>query len=153
MKKNRKKSRPDYFYNQSAVIPFLWQNGIVKILLITNRKRRKWILPKGIIEADLSPAESAAKEAAEEAGINGSVCEECIGRYRYKKWGGTCTVQVYPMKIEKILPDWPETDMRDRIWVGVEEAIFFLKLPGIEKMINRAKLMFHADGKLSCNPD
>ena len=117
------------------------------------KKRRKWILPKGIIEADLSPAESAAKEAAEEAGISGTVCEECIGKYRYKKWGGACAVQVYPMKIEKILQDWPETDMRARIWVGVEEAIFFLKLPGIEKMINRAKSMFHVDGKLSCNSD
>ncbi len=151
MKKNRKKSRPGYYYDQSAVIPFLRRNGKIKILLITNRKRRKWIFPKGIIETDMSPAASAAKEAGEEAGITGAVYEECAGSYRYKKWGGVCTVQVFPMRIEKVLQNWPESDIRDRIWVGVEEAKFFLDLPQIEEIIHRAAPLIYANGKLHRN--
>ena len=130
-------TRPGYYYNQSAVVPFCLESGKIKLLMISNRKRSRWIFPKGIIEQDLSPQQSAAKEAHEEAGIKGKVYSNSIGKYKYKKWGGICSVQVYLLKIEEILQDWPEADFRYRIWVGIDEAERMIREKELRYMIRR----------------
>lgn len=109
-------------YNQSGVVPFRRGKDGVQILLITSRRRKRWVIPKGIIESDLSPQESAQKEAFEEAGISGKIINKTLGKYTYKKWGGTCTVQVFLLEVEEILEDWPEAFFRTREWISVEEA-------------------------------
>jgi 8-oxo-dGTP pyrophosphatase MutT (NUDIX family) len=45
----------------------------VEILLVTSLNSKRWILPKGWAEPDLSLPESAAREAFEEAGVTGQV--------------------------------------------------------------------------------
>lgn len=115
------RTRPDWYYTQSAVIPYLRQAGGVRFLLITSRKRSRWILPKGICEPGMSASASAAKEALEEAGVRGRVAAEPVGRYEYRKWGGTCRVEVFTMLVEEILERWPE-QFRDREWLTPEEA-------------------------------
>ena len=115
------RTRPDWYYTQSAVIPYRLRDGVAEFLLITSRKRRRWVLPKGIVEPELSAAESAAKEALEEAGLRGRVSAEPVGRYEYRKWGGTCGVEVFTMEVEKVLDHWPE-EYRDRDWLAPEEA-------------------------------
>ena len=67
------RTRPDHYYRQSAVIPYRLREGRVEILLITSRKGKRWVVPKGILEPELTPAESAAKEAREEAGVSGRI--------------------------------------------------------------------------------
>jgi len=114
--------KPIWFYQQSGVIPFRWENGEIKVLLITSRGSKRWIFPKGIIDDGLSPAGSAAQEAYEEAGIKGKIYSEPIGEYRYDKWGGTCHVQVFMMAVEKELDTWPESAFRSRKWVTADEA-------------------------------
>jgi 8-oxo-dGTP pyrophosphatase MutT (NUDIX family) len=113
---------PNYFYHQSAVIPYRMQNGEIEVLLITSFKRKRWVIPKGVIEPALSAGESAAHEAWEEAGLVGQVSTSSIGSYDYDKWGGTCHVEVFLMLVEKVLDDWPEAGFRDRQWVSVAEA-------------------------------
>jgi 8-oxo-dGTP pyrophosphatase MutT (NUDIX family) len=112
----------DWIFNQSGVIPFRLEKGKIEILLITSRRRKRWVIPKGIIEPDLTPQESAQKEAYEEAGISGKIYEEAIGQYTYNKWGGTCTVKVFLLEAEEIFDDWPECYFRTREWMSVEEA-------------------------------
>jgi 8-oxo-dGTP pyrophosphatase MutT (NUDIX family) len=112
----------DWIYNQSGVIPFRRERDGVRILLIKSRSRKRWVIPKGIVEPDLSPQESAQKEAYEEAGITGKIINGTIGKYAYKKWGGKCTVQVFLLEVEKIFEDWPEAFFRTREWTSVEEA-------------------------------
>jgi 8-oxo-dGTP pyrophosphatase MutT (NUDIX family) len=119
MAKNRV---PDWFFSQSAVVPYRNGTDGLEILLITTRKKKGWIVPKGVIEPDLSPEQSALAEAAEEAGVSGRIVGEPLGSYDYKKWGGTCSVQVFAMAVEDVLDDWPERDMRDRQWLPAEEA-------------------------------
>ena len=65
------RSVPEYFYTQSAVIPFREQNGEFQVMLITSRKKKRWVIPKGVKEPELSAPASAANEAMEEAGIRG----------------------------------------------------------------------------------
>jgi 8-oxo-dGTP pyrophosphatase MutT (NUDIX family) len=121
----------DWIYNQSGVIPFRLEKGKMLILLVTSRSGKRWVIPKGIIEPDLSPQESAQKEAYEEAGVSGEISGKSVGTYSYKKWGGTCTVKVFLLKVEKILEDWDESYLRTREWMSVEEAV---------KRIDEAKL-------------
>ncbi len=115
------KTKPDSFYQQSAVIPFRGRGNSLEILVITSRRKRRWVVPKGVKEPDLSAQDSAAKEALEEAGIEGAVSPASIGSYEYEKWGGICHVEVYAMEVNKVYEDWLE-NFRDRQWVPVEEA-------------------------------
>ncbi|MBF0368294.1 MAG: NUDIX hydrolase [Magnetococcales bacterium] len=127
---------PDYYYQQSAVIPCRQEGGELKILLITSRKKRRWVIPKGIIEPNLIPPDSAAKEALEEAGVQGKVSQSPIGTYKYDKWGGTCDVQVFVMEVEKVLDDWMES-FRDRAWMGLEEAMERMEEKKLRIIMNR----------------
>ncbi|MBF0186505.1 MAG: NUDIX hydrolase [Magnetococcales bacterium] len=113
---------PDHWYQQSAVIPFrISDDGSLEVMLITSRKKKRWVIPKGIIEPDMSPPASAAKEAEEEAGIRGHVYPDLLGTFTYDKWGGTCTCQVYVMRVEEVMEQWLE-NFRDREWVDLETA-------------------------------
>lgn len=127
---------PSYFYFQSAVIPYQLDDESLKLLLITNRKCKRWVLPKGVVETNMSPAESAELEAFEEAGIKGNVFSTPIGDYQYHKWGGICTVKVFLMEIVEILKVWPESEMRHRIWVSAEEAEKLVNESGLKEIIH-----------------
>ena len=120
--------KPHEWYQQSGVIPYRLvvsansRQPAIEVLLITSRKRKRWVIPKGIVEPDMSPQESAVKEALEEAGIEGQVSETPIGMYLYPKWNGICRVDVFPFEVATILSDWEEAEQRSREWVSLEEA-------------------------------
>jgi 8-oxo-dGTP pyrophosphatase MutT (NUDIX family) len=113
---------PEWMYRQSAVIPYRRGPSGLEVLLVTSRMGSRWVLPKGVVELDLSPAASAVKEALEEAGVRGTIDDEPLGTYQYRKWGGTCTVQVFAMEVEEEVADWPEAGMRKRAWLTVDDA-------------------------------
>lgn len=115
------KNKPLYWYKQSSVIPFQFEKNILKLLVITSVKKKKWIFPKGIIEQNLTPKESAIKEAFEEAGVSGELLETQLGNYSYKKWGGKCEVRVYGLKVTEILNDYEE-NFRERKWIEIGEV-------------------------------
>jgi phosphohistidine phosphatase len=133
---------PHHYYTQSAVIPVRERAGQIEILLITSRKKKRWVLPKGVKEPELSLVDSAAKEALEEAGIEGKIMEPAIGRYDYEKWGGVCNVQVFVMRVEKVHPQWQEA-FRDRAWLSVEDAAQRVREDALQQLI-RSVSMFLA---------
>ncbi len=110
--------KPDWLYRQSAAIPIF--GG--KIVLVTSRGRSTWTVPKGVIERTMTPWDSAAKEALEEAGVVGQVETDAIGSYSYEKWGGECVVQVYRLHVESLLDEWEEMDQRERVCIAPNEA-------------------------------
>jgi 8-oxo-dGTP pyrophosphatase MutT (NUDIX family) len=114
-------------YRQASVIPFRLIKGEFELLLITALNSGQWIFPKGIIDDDLSAREAAAQEAYEEAGVKGTVPDLLLGTYTYKKWGGICNVQVYPLQVLDILEKWPEEKERKRCWVSVKKARKIIK--------------------------
>lgn len=110
--------------------------GGVEIMLITSRRRARWIIPKGVVDLGATAKESALKEAFEEAGIRGETADEAeLGSYRYEKWGGLCTVKVYLMRVDAVLDRWPESDSRQRLWMGVESAAEAVKEQGLKEII------------------
>jgi phosphohistidine phosphatase len=128
--------KPGYFCRQSGVIPYRLRKGSIQILLITSRKARCWIIPKGIIEHDYSARNSAAKEALEEAGVKGSVHRKLLGIYRHRKFGQTCTVKVYPMRVTRIYKVWEEAD-RDREWVSLKKALKLVSNGGLKRVMKK----------------
>ena len=57
---------------QFAALP--WRrlvDGSIKVLLITSRETRRWVIPKGWPMTGLTPGEAAIQEAYEEAGVFG----------------------------------------------------------------------------------
>jgi 8-oxo-dGTP pyrophosphatase MutT (NUDIX family) len=127
--------KPSWFYAQSAVIPYVLDDDEIRIVLVTSRTRKRWVIPKGIIEPGLSPLESARQEALEEAGIKGKIFPQDIGTYSYKKWKGTCTVTVFVMQVRKMLDMWEEEWLRTRELVSIEEAIKRIDEEELKKMI------------------
>ncbi|MEM8777773.1 MAG: NUDIX hydrolase [Cyanobacteria bacterium P01_G01_bin.49] len=116
-------SQANTYIEQSAVIPYRFHQGQLQILLITTRKKKRWIIPKGLIEPDMTPQASAAQEALEEAGIKGKVEQPLMGTYTYQKWGRTCRVQIFLLAVESLYIDWLEASFRQREWVSLHNAI------------------------------
>ena len=89
--------------NQYAALPYrVNEEGEPEILLITSRERGRWVIPKGNPIPSMMNYETAAREAFEEAGVEGGIATESIGDYRYMKRRRSglevpAVVTVYPM--------------------------------------------------------
>ncbi|WP_300452164.1 histidine phosphatase family protein [Accumulibacter sp.] len=129
---------PDYFFTQSAVLPYRFTDGNLEIMVIASRKGTRWVIPKGVKEPELSLRDSAAKEALEEAGVRGQLDDEPIGHYDYAKWGGVCQVAVFPMAVSESVPEeeWEESH-RARRWVDPKEAKRLLDEPALRKLVGK----------------
>jgi 8-oxo-dGTP pyrophosphatase MutT (NUDIX family) len=103
------------------------EDGKTLVLLVTSRETGRWMLPKGWAKKRLSAGELTAKEAYEEAGIEGQVIGGRIGSYTYlKQLPGKrtieCKVDVFPMRVARLLDEWPENKQRRREWFTLAQA-------------------------------
>ncbi|MES9833075.1 MAG: histidine phosphatase family protein [Candidatus Thiodiazotropha sp. L084R] len=132
------RDRPAYYYNQSSVIPYRIKDGKAEILLVKSSKQKHWVVPKGISEPWMTLQASAAKEALEEAGVEGDVGRDSLGSYTYEKWGSECSVEVYPMLVKQLLPEdkWEESH-RGREWLSPDKAIERIKQAELKPMIKQ----------------
>ena len=126
-----------YHFQQSGVIPYRKKNGKLEVLLITSIRKKRWIIPKGFIEYQLSPFHSAKKEAFEEAGVRGSDSTKTLGYYKIKKYGGEIKIKVYSLKVSRVYTDYPERNLRKRKWFSVEDATKKIDIPEVAKLIRK----------------
>jgi len=127
-------------FSQSAVIPYRLSKNGLEILLITSLKKKHWIVPKGYVEFNLTPFESAKKEAYEEAGILGSNETIEVGTFKLNKPVGTCLIKVFTMEVHEVLDDYPEKNDRKRKWFTPEEASGSIAIPEIGQMIKELNI-------------
>lgn len=111
-----------------------------EVLLITSLNTRRWILPKGWPMEGMTLAESAAREAFEEAGVEGPITAAPIGNYPYlkeKKDGGAmaCSVDVFAMQITGQQSDWPEKGARELAWLPLDQAAAKVAEPGLRQVL------------------
>ena len=90
--------------------------------LISTSSGKHLTIPKGLIDPGLTVMETVHNEAWEEAGIEGEVLMPPVGIYRFAKWGGICEVQVFAMRVRRLLNAWPEAPMRRRSWMDYRQA-------------------------------
>lgn len=122
-----------------GVVPYRVREGTLEILLVTSRKGSRWLVPKGRIEAELGPAESALREAFEEAGVRGRLGEEPIGCYRHGAAARSPVVELYLMRVEQEVDSWPEQRARKREWLPAARARERVSSRGLGEILEEAR--------------
>lgn len=125
---------------QFGVLGYRIQRDKVQVLLVTSRTSKRWILPKGWPVDGSTPIEAAKREAYEEGGIEGKVTSNCIGIYSRTKSLGQdkdlpCVVAIYPMRVSRLLPDYPEKSHRKRKWFSQKKAASVVDNPELRQII------------------
>lgn len=127
--------------HQYAALPYrMDEEGKLEILLITSKERRRWVIPKGNPISSFLNYETAAREAFEEAGIEGGIASEPIGSFRYLKrrrsgFETPAIVAVYPMRVTRHARRWPERGQRELRWFAPEEAAEAVEEPELKVII------------------
>ena len=120
---------------QAVALPFRFgKDGALEVLLVTTRGKGRWILPKGKIDQGWRPAETAAAEAFEEAGVSGAILEPPIAESIATGWG---RVSVHAIQVERVLDEWPEMGQRERRWVAIDDGVEMVNDKGLQQLLNR----------------
>lgn len=131
------------FPAQSGIIPYRTRQGQIEVLLVTSNTRKRWIIPKGKVEPDLTSRASALKEAYEEAGVRGRVRPVPFGYYLHDSPQEAAMIEVFLMEVETVLPSWPEADRRERRWMPLREARDHVLEPGLKQLFNELAEMIY----------
>lgn len=127
---------------QVAALPFRTRDDGYEVMLITSRGTGRWVIPKGWPEGAEQLWAAAAREAIEEAGVEGDIAQSALGRFYYAKhlargrqW--RCEVLVYPLEVTTVADKWPEKKKRRRRWFSVQDAAKLVNEPDLAEMIAR----------------
>lgn len=141
---------------QHGALPFvIGRRGGIRILLVTSRGRREWIIPKGWPIHGLTASATAEREAFEEAGVIGSIVgDQPVGSYRYeKRWTARkvirCEVSVFLLAVERQLRKWPEKSERNTRWFAPEDAAKVVATGGLADVLRDAVGMMPLDVRRS----
>ena len=110
-----------------------WRAGKsgAEVLLISSRETGRWVIPKGWPMKGRSGPEAAAIEAWEEAGVKGQITLAKLGQFTYEKilrrdtkkqTVQLCIVEVFPLEVTTLAPEFPEQRQRRRKWFAPEAA-------------------------------
>jgi 8-oxo-dGTP pyrophosphatase MutT (NUDIX family) len=116
------RSQPSGPILQACAIPFRVADGRIEVCLVTSRRKRRWVFPKGIVEPGETEAEAALKEAHEEAGLSGRIVSEPLGSYERRKWGVRFVVTCFLMHVDRQQRTWRESSIREREWLPLDAA-------------------------------
>ncbi len=88
----------------------------------------------------MTPGESAANEAFEEAGVTGKLKERPLGVYCYEKIvedgeSCPCIVTIYALKVKNILEDYSEKSERQRKWFSRKAAAKQVLEPDLARLL------------------
>lgn len=133
---------------QSAALCYRIEQGRTEVLLITTRKSRRWIIPKGWLINGLTPSETACREAWEEAGIRGLCEKQALGRFHYqkrrrKKGPVLCAVDVFPLLVQSVSSRFPECRQRERKWYSPKKAAQKVNSPELALLLRRLEPVRH----------
>ena len=141
-KKDQVPAEPDREPRQQyAALP--WRraaNGDVEVLLITSRETRRWVIPKGWPIKGLKSPQSAAREALEEAGVEGEAGKAKLGIFHYDKRLRSGRIQkvrvaVYGLHVTLERDRWKEKDQREKLWTTPVEAAALVEEPELRALI------------------
>lgn len=131
--------RPDRV--QVAAVCYQGSGEDRKVLLITSRETKRWIVPKGWPIDGLAANAAAAQEAWEEAGVKpANIAPEPLGEFDYDKLmdgGGvvSCATQVFAIEVDHLEDSFPEANERERKWVRPKEAAKMVDEPGLQAIL------------------
>lgn len=99
-----------------AAFAYRVKKGRIEFVSVTNRKGTRLILPKGQPDARLADSKVALLEAYEEAGVVAALDQRLQPLVvKLSTSRGPVRLKIYPMRIQKLLRRWPESDFRTRL--------------------------------------
>jgi uncharacterized protein len=126
---------------QIAALPYrIEADGSARVMLITSRDTKRWVIPKGNPMRGMEPHEAAAEEAFEEAGLSGIGCPSPLGAFAYNKRLADGSVRptivdVFPLAVVRQADVWPELGERELKWFSLDAAAAAVDEPELKKMI------------------
>src|SRR5215207_1357983 len=126
---------------QIGALPFRFDDqGQLRVMLITSRETRRWVIPKGWPMRGLKPHRAAEREAYEEAGLKGKIGKVAVGVYAYEKrlangLAVPCEVSVFPFQVTSQRKRWPEMGQRDGRWFHPDEAADVVQEEGLQHLL------------------
>ncbi len=125
---------------QFAALCYRIKNDKVQVLLVTSRRTKRWIVPKGWPIDGQTPGDSAAQEAWEEAGVVGRADQRPLGMFSYNKHMGDddglpVAAMVYAVKVKSLSIDYPEAAERKRKWVTRKKAAQMVDSPELSRIL------------------
>lgn len=126
--------------SQHGAVCWRLNRGTVEVLLVTSRDTGRWVIPKGWPCGTLPPPQSAAKEAWEEAGVEGRVGDQSLGSYTYQKRRVPepplpCSVTVFPLYVVRLADKFPERKERKRKWFSAKKAARKVDEPELREIL------------------
>jgi bis(5'-nucleosidyl)-tetraphosphatase len=110
-----------------GIVPFAYEMGAWKVLLILHREGNHWGFPKGKANPNESPLDSATRELKEETGLTvarilpiGPLSEQY--QFRRKKQPIIKSVQYFPALVEGELKPQHE-EIREARWLSISDAM------------------------------
>jgi 8-oxo-dGTP pyrophosphatase MutT (NUDIX family) len=122
---------PPGLLRQAAAIPV--RAG--QVCLVSSRSGKRWVIPKGCLEPGKTAGEIALQESWEEAGLTGVLSPEPVGSYIYEKAGLTCHVVVFLLQVAQAVDDFPEREVRERVWVNFGQVLQRVEDPGLREVL------------------
>lgn len=125
---------------QFGAICWRMRQDRLRLCLVTTRTTRRWMVPKGWPISGATPAQAAATEAFEEAGVEGRMDDRCVGFFPYTKVMDDgpalpCIVALFPLRVDRVHDDWPEAAERERRWVSPRKASQLVALPELAVLL------------------
>lgn len=131
---------------QVAAMCYRSEGGQFRVLLLTSRETKRWVLPKGWPKMGFDAVETARKEAWEEGGVRLEDEGRRIGRYTYRKRmrGGVpvgTEVDVFAFRVMSEEESFPEAAERNRRWVDPGEAAQLVDEPELAVILRDAETL------------
>ena len=113
-----------------------------------------WALPKGLIDADEKPPETALREGYEETGVRGELVQK-LGDIRYVyTWQGERVLKIVSFFLARAkggrigaLPPGMEREVAEARWLPLEEAQRLLAYRGEREMAAKALDIVAGEGR------
>ena len=107
--------------DQAAAVCYRISDKGVEFLLVQTRNGC-WTFPKGKVEPGLTPAQSAALEAFEEAGVHGRIEEVSFMKYSRRSGKGLSEILVSAHLCEVLRQVAPQESKRNPTWCSLEKS-------------------------------
>ncbi|MGL4395916.1 MAG: NUDIX hydrolase [Hyphomicrobium sp.] len=138
-------------FRQVAALPYFDGPDGRRVCLISSRFSKRWVIPKGWPRSAVPDRDMAEREARQEAGVAGEIGLNPIGHYTYIKrlhllsWV-QCTVDVYPLHVDRQFAKWREKSSRRLIWETPDAAARKVREPELAALIGRLALIVPYSG-------
>ena len=124
----------------------------VELCLVSSRRHRDTLtLPKGIVKSNETLVKAAARELFEEAGVSGKVKRKAHPLLFVSKKPAVDDILYFFVEIQHVRQNWPEADLRRRVFLTLDEALCRTTSQGTNKIINllRNEQKLQAEAKQS----